>query len=248
MKHLPSFILAISCATLSAPTFAADAPKAPDNYGLKQARESIAGMTTADGLSVTLFAAEPMVQNPTAMDIDSRGRVWITEAANYRKYASPPIRPEGDRIMVLEDTKGDGEADKATVFYQDPSINSALGIAVLGKDVIVSVSPNVFILRDTDGDGVADKRFLLLTGTAGAQHDHSLHSFVHGTDGKLYFNFGNAGQHIRRPTGKLLEIPLHGVIAAEDIKANSEPIIDLAGHVIEASRKPYQQGMVFRAD
>ncbi len=248
MKHIPSFFLAISCTALCAPGFAADAPKAPDNYGLKQARESIAGMTTADGLSVTLFAAEPMVQNPTAMDIDARGRVWITEAANYRKYASPSIRPEGDRIMVLEDTNGDGEADKATVFYQDPSINSALGIAVLGNDVIVSVSPNVFILRDTDGDGVADRRFLLLTGTAGGQHDHALHSFVHGTDGKLYFNFGNAGQNIRKPTGKLLEIPLHGMISVDDIKGNSEPIIDLAGNVIEASRKPYQQGMVFRAD
>ncbi len=205
-------------------------------------------MTTAEGLSVTLFAAEPMVQNPTAIDIDPKGRVWIAEAANYRKYASPPIRPDGDRIMVLEDTNGDGEADKATVFYQDPSINSALGIAVLGKDVLVSVSPNVFVLRDTDGDGVADKRFLLLTGTKGAQHDHSLHSFVHGTDGKLYFNFGNTGNHLRKPTGKLLEIPLHGVISTADVNANSEPITDLAGNVIEANRKPYQQGMVFRAD
>ncbi len=205
-------------------------------------------MLPAEGLSVSLFAADPMVQNPTAMDIDARGRVWITEAANYRKYASPPIRPEGDRIMVLEDTSGDGEADKATVFYQDPSVNSALGIAVLGNDVLVSVSPNVFVLRDTDGDGVADERLLLLTGTAGAQHDHSLHSFVHGTDGKIYFNFGNVGNHLRQPTGKLLSIPLHGTISTDDIKANSQSITDLAGNVIEANRKPYQQGMVFRAD
>jgi putative membrane-bound dehydrogenase-like protein len=205
-------------------------------------------MTVAEGLTVGLFASEPMVQNPTAMDIDPRGRVWLTEAANYRRHATPPIRPEGDRIMTLEDTNGDGEADKATVFYQDPSVNSALGIAVLGGDVIVSVAPNVFVLRDTDGDGVADQRMLLLTGTAGAQHDHSFHSFVHGTDGKLYFNFGNSGQHFRQPTGKLLNVPLHGVIDPADVKDNSAPILDLAGNVLEASRKPYQQGMVFRAD
>jgi putative membrane-bound dehydrogenase-like protein len=220
----------------------------PENYGLQKARESLGKMTVAEGLSVSLFAAEPMVQNPTNFDIDAKGRVWITEAANYRRYAAPPIRPEGDRIMVLEDTKGTGEADKATVFYQDPSVNSALGIAVLGGDVLVSVAPNVFVLRDTDGDGKADRRLLLLTGKAGEQHDHAFHSFVHGTDGKLYFNFGNVGGHIRRPTGTLLEIPLHGVILSKDVMSNSEPIVDLAGNVIEASRKPYQQGMAFRAD
>jgi putative membrane-bound dehydrogenase-like protein len=244
----PPFILAVSCAVFCSHALAQEKPKQPENYGLAQARESVGKMKVADGLSVGLFAAEPMVQNPTALDIDSRGRVWLTEAANYRRHANPPIRPEGDRVMTLEDTNGDGEADKATVFYQDPSINSALGIAVLGNDVIVSVAPNVFVLRDTDGDGVADQRLLLLTGTAGAQHDHSFHSFVHGTDGKLYFNFGNTGQHFRQPAGKLLKVPLHGVIDPADVKDHSAPIIDLAGNVLEASRKPYQQGMVFRAD
>ncbi len=222
--------------------------KAPENYGWEAALQSLPKMTVPQGLEVSLFAAEPMVQNPTAMDIDARGRVWITEAANYRKWSNPPIRPEGDRIMTLEDTDGDGRADKATVFYQDPSINSALGIAVLGDEVIVSVAPNVFVLKDTDGDGKADQRRLLLTGTAGQQHDHSFHSFVHGTDGKLYFNFGNTGKHFRQPKGKLLDIPLHGVIDVKEVMDHSDPITDLAGNVIDAVRKPYQQGMAFRAD
>ena len=226
----PHIILAVSCAVLCAHAQAQEKSRQPENYGLAQARESVGKMKVADGLSVGLFAAEPMVQNPTAMDIDAHGRVWFTEAANYRRHANPPIRPEGDRVMTLEDTNGDGEADKATVFYQDPSINSALGIAVLEADVIVSVAPNVFVLRDTDGDGVADQRHLLLTGTAGAQHDHSFHSFVHGTDGKLYFNFGNTGQHFRQPTGKLLKVPLHGVIDPADVKDHSAPIMDLAGN------------------
>ncbi len=248
MKHSKPLILASSCTLLCAPAFAVDSPKTPDNYGIQKARESIATMTTAEGLSVSLFAAEPMVQNPTAMDIDARGRVWITEAANYRKYASPPIRPEGDRIMVLEDTNGDGEADKATVFYQDPSINSALGIAVLGGDVIVSVSPHVFLLRDTDGDGIADKRFLLLTNTGGKQHDHSMHSFVHGTDGKLYFNFGNACNELNQPAGGVMEVPLHGNDLDSYIRDHTTHVKDLAGLTIRGNRQPYQQGMVFRAD
>lgn len=248
MKILSCFETAGFTGFLSVCVCAQISAAVPENYGLERARESLGHFTAAEGLSVSLFAAEPMVQNPTNFDIDSKGRVWITEAANYRRYSKPPIRPEGDRIMLLEDTKGTGEADKATVFYQDPSVNSALGIAVLGDDVIVSVAPNVFVLRDTDGDGKADQRLLLLTGTSGEQHDHAFHAFVHGTDGKLYFNFGNAGGHVRRPMGKLLRIPLHGVILPEDVKANSEPIVDLAGNVIEAVRKPYQQGMAFRAD
>jgi putative membrane-bound dehydrogenase-like protein len=249
MKPYRLHFAAITFSSIFAGAFAQDKPQQPpENYGLEKARESISKMTVADGLSVSLFAAEPMVQNPTNFDIDAQGRIWITEAVNYRRYSNPPLRPEGDRIMVLEDTTGSGEADKSTVFYQDPSVNSALGIAVMGSDVIVSVAPNVFVLRDADGDGKADQRFLLLTGTGGQQHDHSLHAFFHGTDGKLYFNFGNTCKELRKPIGKLQEIPLHGIISAEDIKDNSEPIKDVYGNVIEANRKPYQQGMVFRAE
>lgn len=204
MTHCTPQLVALSFSSLCLCVFSQDKPQTtPENYGLEKARATIVKMTVAVGLSVSLFAAEPMVRNPANFDIDANGSVWVTEAANYRKYANPPIRPKGDRIMVLEDTHGNGEADKATVFYLDPSMNAALGIAVLGKDVIVSAAPNVFILRDTDGDGKADKRFLLLTGTGGQQHDHSLHAFVHGTDGKLYFNFENACEELRRPLGKL---------------------------------------------
>lgn len=236
--------LALAGMSLATTGFAAD----PGSYGLEAARKSIARMRTAEGLAVRLFAAEPMVQNPTNLDIDSKGRVWFTEAANYRRWGSPPIRPEGDRVMVLEDTNNDGEADKATVFYQDPSMDSALGICVLGNQVIVSVAPHVFLLTDTDGDGKADKRQLLLTGKSTPQHDHSLHAFVFGTDGKLYFNFGNTGSDLRRPTGELLNLPLHGVIEKELIEKNSEPILDLLGRPLQNGGKPYHQGMVFRAD
>src|SRR5262249_26534678 len=167
----------------------------PAGVGPQAARESVKSFTVADGLEVSLFASEPMVRNPTDMDIDERGRVWITEGVNYRSSFQKwgVLQPQGDRIIILEDTKGTGAADKETVFYQDPSINSALGVCVLGNRVIVSCSPNIFVLTDTDGDGVADKRELLFTGISGVDHDHGAHAFVFGPDGKLYFNFGNAG-------------------------------------------------------
>src|SRR5262245_5468090 len=97
-------------------------------YGPAAAEADVKKLIVAEGLEATLFASEPMVLNPADMDVDERGRVWITEGANYRKWATPPLRPEGDRIVILEDTDGDGKADKETTFYQGTDVNTALGI------------------------------------------------------------------------------------------------------------------------
>ena len=231
------FIALLSLPILSvASLFAADSqptnqpPRPAHNRGANRAvaLEDMKKMTVADGLEVTLFASEPMMVNPCDMDVDAKGRVWITEGANYRKWASPPVRPEGDRILIMEDTDGDGAADKSTVFYQGNDVNSALGICVLGNKVIVSSAPNVFVFTDEDGDGKADKKEVMFTGIKGVQHDHAVHAFVFGLDGKLYFNFGNAGEDIRDKDGK--------------------PITDLEGNVVNAKGKPYRQGMVFRCN
>ena len=79
----------------------------------------------------------------------------------------------------------DGVADKQTVFYQGDEINAALGICVLGNKVIVSRSPDVFVFTDENGDGKADKKEVLFTGISGVDHDHAVHAFVFGPDGKL---------------------------------------------------------------
>jgi putative membrane-bound dehydrogenase-like protein len=94
--------------------------------------KALASMKPADGLQVELFAAEPMLVNPTSIDIDHLGRVWVCEAVNYRRklFHRPPLRPEGDRIVVLTDTDGDGKADRSTVFYQGPDLMAPIGIAV----------------------------------------------------------------------------------------------------------------------
>ena len=221
-------------------SFAAKAPA----VGNQAAIEAAGQFTVADGLAVSLFAAEPMVRNPTDMDIDERGRVWITEGVNYRSTFQKwgVLQPAGDRIVILEDTNGDGVADKETVFYQDPSINAALGVCVLGNRVIVSDSPNVFVLTDTDGDGKADKRELLFTGIGGVDHDHGVHAFVFGPDGKLYFNMGNESKQLRYPINK--EVPLHGAIET----GPTQPVIDLEGNEVNNQGKPYRMGMVFRCN
>ena len=233
MKSLLPLLLATSCILVAADR----------GFGPEAAREELKKLQVADKLEVTLFASEPMLVNPCDMDIDARGRVWITEGANYRKWSNPPLRPEGDRIVILEDTNGDGAADKSKTFYQDPSINSALGICILGNKVIVSCSPHVFVFTDSDGDDKADKREVLFTGIRGAQHDHGVHAFVFGPDGKLYFNMGNDGRQIERPVSSP-EIPLHGPVP----KMESKPVVDVAGNTVTANGKPYRQGMVFRCN
>src|SRR5512140_105994 len=98
----------------------------PGGTGPAAAREETKKLKAADGLEVSLFASEPMVRNPANMDVDARGRVWVTEGANYRVWQKwGKLRPAGDRIVILEDTDGDGVADKETTFYQGNDINTA---------------------------------------------------------------------------------------------------------------------------
>src|SRR5882757_6978721 len=120
------------------------------------------------------------------------------------------MQQDGDRTVHEEHSDGDGGEDEATPLYQDPTINSALGICVLGNKVIVSDSPNVFVLTDTNGDGIADKRELLFTGISGFDHDHGVHAFTFGPDGKLYFNMGNESKQLCYPLTK--DVPLHGPV------------------------------------
>lgn len=213
-------ILLLATATLTSMGIAA-----PRGGGLDP-NEALAALDVADGLQVEGFAAEPMLLSPSSIDIDSKGRIWVAEIVNYRSHNGK--RPSGDRILVLEDTDHDGKADKQTVFYESKDINSPHGVTVLGNRVIVPAAGKVWILTDENGDLKADKAEVLFSGIDGAQHDHSIHAFHFGPDGKLYFNFGNEGHRLKDKDGKL--------------------IVDVTGHGIEEKRGVYQQGMIFRCD
>ncbi len=201
-----------------------------DSQDLRDPNIAVEGFEVADGLQVELWASEPMMLSPTSIDVDHLGRVWVCEAVNYRHFRNEQNKPrtEGDRILVLEDTDRDGKADKRTVFYQGRDIDSPHGVTVLGNNIIVSAGENVIVFTDEDGDLKPDSRKNLFTGISGVQHDHGIHAFNIGPDGKLYFNFGNEGKQLKGPEG--------------------ETIVDKAGNVVDDSRNPYQQGMVFRCN
>ncbi len=160
---------------------------------------SSTGLYVSGDLEATVWAESPMLYNPTNMDVDARGRIWITEAVNYRNYNNDSTKflhyQKGDRIIILEDRNQDGKADTSIVFAQDSLLVAPLGIAVIGNKVIVSCAPNLLIYTDENNDDHADKREIFLTGFGGKDHDHALHSVVAGPDGRWYFNTGNAGPH-----------------------------------------------------
>jgi putative membrane-bound dehydrogenase-like protein len=219
---LSLFALALAGWFLGQPAAPAQQKKPADKHDPANA---VANLDIYPGLAATLFASEPTLTNPTNIDIDYKGRVWVCDVMNYRGHNG--MRPQGDRILILEDTKGDGKFDKAKVFYQGRDVDSAMGICVLGNKVIVSCSPNVLVFTFDDNDKIIKKE-ALFTRTGQAQHDHSAHTFVFGPDGRLYWNFGNTGHSVHDKTGK--------------------QIIDLAGNPVHDGGHPYWDGMVFRCD
>ncbi len=163
----------------------------------------------ADGdLEVTLWAQSPMLYNPTNMDVDKDGRIWVAEGVNYRRHGNR--KPEGDRIVVLQDTNGDGQADSSHVFVQEKFLTAPLGVAVIDNKIVVSMTPDLVIYTDVDRDlkfnPEVDKREVLLSGFNSKQHDHSLHSVTVGPDGKWYWNHGNCGAQFTDKSGKTFRV------------------------------------------
>jgi putative membrane-bound dehydrogenase-like protein len=161
-----------------------------------------------DGFEVTLWAASPLLHNPTNIDIDRDGRVWVAEGVRYRSHYAR--QPEGDRIVVLQDTDGDGKADSTHTFVQEPGLIAPLGVSVIDNKVIVAQPPDLIVYTDVDRnlrfDPAVDKRDVLLTGFMGVNHDHSLHSVTVGPDGKWVFNAGNTGGMFTDRSGKTFRI------------------------------------------
>ena len=151
-----------------------------------------------EDLEVSLFAAEPMVVNPTCMNWDQKGRLWVACAPLY-----PHVKPghrATDRIVVLEDTDGDGKADVSTTFAEDLLIPTA----VLPGDggVYVGNSTELLHLKDTDGDGKADQKRVVLSGFGTEDTHHILHTPQWGQDGLMYINQSiYIHSHVETPLG-----------------------------------------------
>jgi len=143
--------------------------------------------TVPEGFEMRLFASEPEVVNPVAMDWDERGRLWVLELFEYPEGARRGERPR-DRIRILEDTDADGRADQSTLFAD--GLNLATGLLLGNGGVFVGQAPYLLFLEDTDGDDRADKRTTLLGGFGLEDRHELLNGFTWGPDGWLYMTQG----------------------------------------------------------
>lgn len=143
--------------------------------------QTVKQMKVPDGFKVKVFAAEPDIVQPIAFAIDDRGRLWVCENLSY-----PDWKPEGqDRIVILEDTDGDGHFDKKTLFYD--KLNNVSAIEVGFGGVFVGSNPHLLFIPDRDGDDVPDnKPEVLLDGWEHQDMHEILNSFNWGPDGWLY--------------------------------------------------------------
>ncbi|MFN7565339.1 MAG: PVC-type heme-binding CxxCH protein [Prosthecobacter sp.] len=224
MRPLLLLLFATSCYSQAKELTGTYLPTTNECPSPEQAR---AKMTVPEGYEVRCFAHEPMVQNPVAMTWDHRGRLWVVEAYEYPN-GSPHPAPFGgeakddqyhpvpanclpkseiknqksgiprDRVIILEDTDNDGEADKRTVFVQGLNLASAI---LCGDDgIYIGQQPHLIHFRDADGDDKPDAWRVVLTGF-GREDTHELvNSFTWGPDGWLYMTHGVfTNSKVRRP-------------------------------------------------
>ncbi|TLV02722.1 PVC-type heme-binding CxxCH protein [Dyadobacter luticola] len=144
--------------------------------------------TLPKGYEINLFASEKdfPIEKPVAMNFDAKGRLWVATMPTYPQYF--PGIPVHDKIVILEDTDGDGKADKHTIFADD--LYLPLGYEFGNGGVFVSQEPDILFLKDTDGDGKADVKEVILSGFGSEDSHHATHAFTYGQDGALYFNEG----------------------------------------------------------
>lgn len=248
--HLSTF--AIVPLLAGASLFADD----PDPYAKQISKISDAGakaikrFQVADGLRISLFAAEPMLANPVAFCFDEQGRCYVVETfrlhkgvtdnrghpsqwtdddlacrtvadrlALYKKHLGKKYDSYGvhdDRVRLIEDTDGDGVADKASIFaggFTKPEDGLASGVLAHRGNVFFANIPHLWLLKDTRGAGKADVKKSLHDGYGVHVSfiGHDMHGLIVGPDGRLYFSIGDRGLHVETG-GRVLSNPDSGAV------------------------------------
>ena len=152
----------------------------------------------AEGLEVNLYAADPLLAKPIQMNFDPQGRLWVASSSVY-----PQIKPgqeANDKVLILEDTNGDGKADSTKVFAEGLLIPTSVEPGDGG--VYVANSTELVHFKDSNGDGKADQKKIVLSGFGTEDTHHILHTLRWGQEGLLYMNQSiYIHSHIETPYG-----------------------------------------------
>ena len=229
---------ALVCLVLAACSSPQGPPYAP--------KDALATFELHPEFAIELFASEPDIADPVALEFDDKGRMWVVENSGY------PLDVDGHRgrVKLLEDTNGDGRPDKTTLFADKLTLPT--GVMAWKNGVIVTDAPDVLYLEDSDGDGKADVREPLLTGFAFTNPQHTVSSPVYGLDNWIYLShegytraivfseqFGDPGTEIHFPgkaDGPRVPVDRRSVRFKPD------------SHELELTAGPSQFGMTFAED
>lgn len=143
------------------------------------------------GFELRLFASEPDIINPIAMNWDEKGRLWVIETVDYPNTVRDDKGLGDDRVKILEDTDGDGKADKVTVFADQ--LNIPTSFVFYDGGIIVSQAPHFLFLKDTDGDDKADIREVIIEGWGIFDTHAGPSNLQNGLDNNLYGVVGYSG-------------------------------------------------------
>jgi putative heme-binding domain-containing protein len=181
-----SIAAAIAVAVAAALLIAADSRA--DSVTAKAADNSVAAEQASfelhEDFEINLFADESMgIANPIAMHWDTRGRLWLLTTMAYAQLT--PGETTDDKIFILEDSDGDGHADKIKTFAD--GLNMPIGFALGDGGIWIGEGDKLLFLPDRDGDDVADGREVVLRGFGIGDTHQNISNFTWGPDGCLYF-------------------------------------------------------------
>ncbi len=173
-------------------------PEIKTNYNPQQngsltylsGEEAVSKLKMAPGYKIELFASEeqfPDLAKPMQMSFDNKGRLWVAVMPTYPHYRPGDPKPN-DKIIILEDTDGDGKADKQTIFADH--LHLPVGFEIAPEGVYISQGTNLKLYIDTDGDDKADKSEILLSGFDDHDTHHNIHAFTVDPSGAIYMGEG----------------------------------------------------------
>ncbi|WP_430905478.1 PVC-type heme-binding CxxCH protein [Maribacter sp. 2-571] len=152
--------------------------------------ESLKTFTMAEGYHIDLFASEkefPDLANPVQIAFDDKGRAWVAVMPSYPHYRPGDPRPN-DKLLILEDTDGDGKANKQTVFAEN--LHLPIGFEFAPEGVYVSQGTHLKLYTDTDGDDKADREEIILSGFDDHDTHHAISAFCADPSGAIYMGEG----------------------------------------------------------
>jgi putative membrane-bound dehydrogenase-like protein len=150
--------------------------------------EALKTIHVCPGFEVQLVAAEPLVMDPVAIDWGPDGKLWVVEMADYPSGIDGNGKP-GGRVRFLEDTTGDGQYDKSTLFAEGLSFPN--GVLAWGRGILVTAAPEIVYLEDSSGDGKADVRRVLYSGFLEGNQQLRVNGLRWGLDNWVYCASGS---------------------------------------------------------